>query len=150
MHINRPVTTRWHYMSIDSNHRQLGSLFKSLIRPQPRINRRSTALVLCEGNLLHIRLPWWRHQIETFPRNWPFVLEIHRSPVNSPHKGKWRWALMFSLICTWIYRWLNDLEADDLGRYRVHYDVIVMVVNFLYTFNIPFYGRLWNSKYYYT
>ena len=24
---------------------------------------------------------------------------IHRSPVNSPHKGQWRGALMFSLIC---------------------------------------------------
>ena len=22
---------------------------------------------------------WWRHQMETFPRNWPFVREIHRS-----------------------------------------------------------------------
>ena len=40
----------------------------------------------------------WRH----FPRCWPFVRGIHRSPVNSPHKGQWRWALMFSLICVWI------------------------------------------------
>ena len=34
------------------------------------------------------------------PRYWPFVPGIHRSPVNSPHKGQWRGALMFSLICT--------------------------------------------------
>ena len=34
-----------------------------------------------------------------FPRYWPFVRGIHRSPVNSPHKGQWRGALMFSLIC---------------------------------------------------
>ena len=33
---------------------------------------------------------------------WPFVRGIHRSPVNSPHKGQWREALMFSLICVWI------------------------------------------------
>ena len=39
--------------------------------------------------------PWWRHQMETFPLNWPFVRGIHRSPVNSPHKGQWRGALMF-------------------------------------------------------
>ena len=32
---------------------------------------------------------WWRHQMETFPRYWPFVRGIHRSPVNSPHKGQW-------------------------------------------------------------
>ena len=43
--------------------------------------------------------PWWRHQMEHFPRYWPFVRGIHRSPVNSPHKGQWRGALMFSLIC---------------------------------------------------
>ena len=33
-----------------------------------------------------------------FPRYWPFVWGIHRSSVNSPHKGQWRWALMFSLM----------------------------------------------------
>ena len=36
----------------------------------------------------------WKH----FPRYWPFVPGIPRSPVNSPHKGQWRGALMFSLI----------------------------------------------------
>ena len=30
----------------------------------------------------------WKH----FPRYWPFVRGIHRSPVNSPHKGQWRRA----------------------------------------------------------
>ena len=29
---------------------------------------------------------------------WPFVRGIHRSPVNSPYKGQWHGALMFSLI----------------------------------------------------
>ena len=33
---------------------------------------------------------------ENFQCYWPFVRGIHRSPVNSPHKGQWRWALMFS------------------------------------------------------
>ena len=33
-----------------------------------------------------------------FPRYWPFVWGVHRSPENSPHKGQWRGALMFSLI----------------------------------------------------
>ena len=61
----------------------------------------------------------WKH----FPRNWPFVRGIHRSPVNSPHKGQWRGALMFSLICVRN----NNREAGDLRRQRGHYDVIVMV-----------------------
>ena len=64
----------------------------------------------------------WKH----FPRNWPFVRGIHRSPMNSPHKGQWRGALMFSLICVWINGWVNNREAGDLRRYRGHYDVIVM------------------------
>ena len=84
----------------------------------------------------------WLHQMETFsgllaihddvikwkhfPRNWPFVRKIHRSPVNFPHKGQWRGALMFSLINAWINDWANNREAGDLRRYPVHYDVIVM------------------------
>ena len=61
-----------------------------------------------------------------FPRYWPFVRGIHRSPVNSPHKCQWRGALMFSLICAWIDGWVNNPEAGDLRRYRAHYDVTVM------------------------
>ena len=47
-------------------------------------------------------------------------------PVNSPHKGQWRGALMFSLICVWINGWVNKREAGDLRRHRGHHDVIVM------------------------
>ena len=52
---------------------------------------------------------------------------IHRSPVNSPHKGHWRGAVMFSLICTWTNGWVNNRDAGDLRRHRAHYDVIVMI-----------------------
>ena len=69
----------------------------------------------------------WKH----FPRNWPFVREIHRSPVNCPHKGQWRGALMFSLIYAWINDWVNNREAGDLRRQHGHYDVIVMPSNSL-------------------
>ena len=44
-------------------------------------------------------------------------------PVNSPHKGQWRGALMFSLICAWINAWVNNREAGDLRRHCGHYDV---------------------------
>ena len=64
----------------------------------------------------------WKH----FPRYWPFVRGIHRSPVNSPHKGQWRGALMFSLICTWIDGCVNNHEAGNLRCHRGHYDVNVM------------------------
>ena len=67
----------------------------------------------------------WKH----FPRNWPFVRGSHPSPVNSPHKGQWRGALMFTLICARINGWVNTREAGDSRRYRPHYDVIVMVMH---------------------
>ena len=47
-------------------------------------------------------------------------------PVNSPHKGQGRGALMFSLICAWINDWVNNREAGDLRRHRNHYDVNVI------------------------
>ena len=61
----------------------------------------------------------WNH----FPRYWPFVRGIHRSPVNSPHKGQWHGALMFSLICNkrlskqWWGWWFETLSWP-LWRHR--------------------------------
>ena len=62
----------------------------------------------------------WKH----FPRYWPFVRGIHRSPVNSRTKAmQWHGALMFSLICAWMNDWVNNRRAGDLRGYRAHYDV---------------------------
>ena len=63
-----------------------------------------------------------------FLRYWPFMRRIHRSPVNSPHKGQWRGALMFSVIFARMNGWVNNRYAGDLRRHQVHYDVIVMYV----------------------
>ena len=52
-----------------------------------------------------------------FPCNWPFVRGIHWSPVNSPHKGQWCRALVFSFICARINVWVNNREAGDLRHY---------------------------------
>ena len=71
---------------------------------------------------------WWRHQMDTFSALLASVRGIHRSPVNSPHKGQWRGALMFSLICAWIKGWVNIREAGNLIRYHAHYDVTVMML----------------------
>ena len=51
----------------------------------------------------------WKH----FPRHWPFVRGIPWSPVNSPHKGQWRGALMFSLICACLNSWVSNRKAGD-------------------------------------
>ena len=60
-----------------------------------------------------------RHQMETFSAL--LALCAGNSPVDSPHKGQWRGALMFSLNS-----WVNNRDAGDLRRHRAHYDVIVM------------------------
>ena len=65
----------------------------------------------------------WKH----FPRYWPFVWGIYRSPVNSPHKGQWLGALMLPLIWARTNGWVNNGEAGDLRRHRAYYDVTVMV-----------------------
>ena len=64
----------------------------------------------------HTSSSWWRH-------HWSFVRGIHRCPVNSPHKGQWRGALMFSLICALNKRlnkqswgWWFETPARSLWR----------------------------------
>ena len=61
-----------------------------------------------------------------FPRYWPFVRGIHRSPVNSPHKGQWCEALMFSLTCPWTNGWVNNRYASDVRHHRAHHDITVI------------------------
>ena len=73
----------------------------------------------------------WKH----VPRYRPFVRWIHRSPVNSPHKGQWRGALMFSLICAWINNWVNNSKAG-------YYDAIVPIMTSLYCLH-EFIQRYW-------
>ena len=67
---------------------------------------------------------WWRHQMETFSAL--LAICTGNSPVNSLHKGQWRGAVMFSLICARINGRVNNREAGDLRRHGTHYDVIVM------------------------
>ena len=79
------------------------------------------------------QIPWTENVMMTsskwnhFLRYWPFVHRIHRSPVNSPHKGQRRGALMFSLNCVWVSGWMNNREAGDFRRHHTHYDVNEMV-----------------------
>ena len=69
---------------------------------------------------------WWRHQMETFSALLAICAGNSPVPVNSPHKGQWRGALMFTLICARINDWVKNPEAGDLRRHLDHYDVSVM------------------------
>ena len=79
----------------------------------------------------------WRRRRSTFSfylfesgtkwmRYCPFMRGLHQPPVDSLHKGQWREALMFSLICAWTNGWANDPDACDLRRLRAYYDVTVI------------------------
>ena len=89
-------------------------------------------------SLYHDDVIKWKH----FPRYWPFVRVIHRSPVNIPHKGQWRGALVFSLVCAWINGWAINGEAGDLRRHVAHYDVTVMSLVTVDSHICPFSSRL--------
>ena len=59
-----------------------------------------------------------------FPHYSTFVRWIHRSQVNSPHKGQWRGTLMFSLICALIkpfskqsWGWWFETPSRSLWRH---------------------------------
>ena len=72
----------------------------------------------CQGlHMQHDNVIKWKH----FPCNWPFA--------NSPHKGQWRGALMFTLICARINGWVNNRKAGDLRRHRAYYEFIVMIIH---------------------
>ena len=49
---------------------------------------------------------------KNFPHYWPFVRGIHRWPVNSPHKGQWRGALMLTSH-HWFRKWLVAWSATS-------------------------------------
>ena len=110
----------------------------------------TTLLALCDGTLrveIHDDVIKQKH----LPCYWPFVMghyalhfrqkitvdlivpkAVHsRGPhgsgqVDSPHKGQWCGALMFSLICTCTNDWANSRDTGDLRCHGTHCDTIVM------------------------
>ena len=72
---------------------------------------------------------------------------IHRSPVNSSHRGKWRGAFMFSLIFAWINRWVKNREVGDLRRYRAYYDVTLMINDYTQPCMLPHFSMTSISDY---
>ena len=134
------LTTNWdvyefllppiHLLETESCH---NAILPSLMEPQVVIttncsatsdNKVSIMTILGVQCSIHDGVIKWKH----FSRYWPFV-GLHRSPVNSRHRGKWRGALMFSLIWAWTNSWAINGDAGDLKRHRAHYDVIVMMAH---------------------
>ena len=92
------------------------------------------------SNTMRADTSLWHHQVETFFALLALCAENSPSMVNSPHKGQWCGALMFSLNCTWINAWENNREVGDLRCHCAHYDVIVM-------WKYTIYNKLWYCCY---
>ena len=75
----------------------------SAILPQPQCVKETAVMISEEASFdsqeragvmcSHHDVIKWTH----FPRYWPFVRGIHRSPVDSPYKSRWRGALIIDL-----------------------------------------------------
>ena len=88
---------------------------------------------------IHDSILKWKH----FLCYGPFVQGIQRSPADSPHKGQWCEALMFSLICARLNSCVHSCEAGDLRCHCAHYDVTVNIY-------IEVYGRIYMANKNYT
>ena len=75
-----------------------------------------------------------------FPRYWPFVWGIHRSPVNSPHtKASGVELRCFLWSAPETNGWINTRDAGDLRRRCAHNDVTLMHWNWHQLFSpLPF------------
>ena len=101
----------WGEWPVDSTHKEtvMWTLMLSLYYHKQAVDEIIKLLVICDVTPhawrhckgFHDDVIKWKH----FPRYWPFVSGIHGSPVDSPHKGQWRGALMFSLVCAWTNGW---------------------------------------------
>ena len=99
--------------------RESSSILNGVIKFKQKRYRIMNGWRNCEEFITHDDVIKWKH----FPRYWFIVRGIHRWPVNSPHKGQWREALMFSLICA---RTNGLANIRDAGDSRHKYDIIVL------------------------
>ena len=90
--------------------------------------------------------PWWRHQMEHFPRYWPFVRGIHRSPVESPHKGQWLGAFGFFFVNKQpLRRWFETSLRPSWHHCNVIYSIPLLILLLLDTASWLLWGLDWHS-----
>ena len=90
---------------------------RSLYQPSYQLQHhyQSTSLVMAA---------WWRHQMETFSAL--LAICAGNSPVSGEFPAQRPVTRSFDVFFD-VRVWVNTREAGDLRRYRIHYDVIVMV-----------------------
>ena len=145
----RPIVP-WKYTSMkwkyNSNHFP-GELVQAADNLAPCVARPSAAIVLNTRDKWVLNCCMMTSSNgNIFPRYWPSVWGIRRSPGNCPHKGQWRGALMFSLICTWTNGLVNSRGVGDMRPHRAHYDVTLMCL-FRGALQPHMSSRWWECKY---
>ena len=73
-------------------------------------------------------VPWWRHQMETFPAL--LAICAGNSPVTGEFPAQRPVTRSFDVFFDPCLNnsWVNNCEAGDLRRRRTHYNVIVMLL----------------------
>ena len=110
-------TIKFKYIKmVISFHISLPVLFRVVLIAEHQANKhRQVQNDIKIKKITHYDVIKWKH----FRRYWPVVRGIHRSRENSTHKGQWRVALKFYLICAWV----NIGEAGNLKCHRAHYEI---------------------------
>ena len=63
---------------------------------------------------------------KSFFRYWPFLMGIHRSPLDYLYKRPATLALMLFLMLAWTNGWINRRIAGKLRHHATHCDVIII------------------------
>ena len=92
---------------------------------------------------------WSRHEMETFSALWAIC--AGNSPVPGEFPAERPVTRSFNVFFDQRLKngWVNNLEAGDVRRYRAHYDVIVIITENPYTWNVGLYietGHLSQSE----
>ena len=111
------------HLSVRSNHLQL--LVQQLIHANKDNKTKGSALLPIVRNPL-VTGAWWCHQMETFSALLAFCAGNSPVPGEFPTQRPVTHSFDNFFDLAWINGWVNNREAGDLRRYRVHYDVIVM------------------------
>ena len=125
-----PLVMRIHRSPVDSTHKgplmQTFGDFLGVAWTSCLVNSRYAGdLCRHDAHATSLYVTRYGHAMMTSSNGNIFSVTGHL-PVNSSHKGQWRGALMFSLICARMNGWVNNGEAGDLRRYCAHYDVTII------------------------
>ena len=106
------------------------------VRPSKVVDTVDFRYITVDYNAIGKETKWWRHQIKTFSTLLAICAGNSLVTGEFPAQRPATRSFEVSLICAWLDGWVNNGEAGDLRRHRVHYDVTVMK-SYVHTMNSP-------------